>query len=58
LEGLIIISRMESPSTSIATNTVIWQKNTDQKRKNGKYKHVSNATRRGISPKIVKGNRQ
>jgi len=49
---------MESPSALIATSTAIWQKNADWKRRNEKHEHVSNATRRGILPKIVKGNKQ
>jgi len=48
---------MESPSALIATSMAIWQKNTDWKRRNEKHKCVLNATRRGILPKIVKGNR-
>jgi len=42
---------------SIVTNIDIWQRNTNQKRRNKKYKHVLNATRRGILPKIAKENR-
>jgi len=54
----MIISKMGSPSASTATSTAIWQKNAKQKRRNKKHKHVSNATRRGILPKIAKGNRR
>jgi len=50
-------SRMESQSASIITNTDTWQNNVDRKRKNKKYEHVLNMTRRGILPKIAKGNR-
>ena len=50
-------SKMGSPSASIATSMVIWQRNTNRKRRNEKYEHVSNVTRRGTLPKIVKGNR-
>ena len=50
-------SRMESQSASIITNTDTWQKNADRKRKNKKYERVLNMTRRGILPKIAKGNR-
>ena len=50
-------SKMESPSASIATSMVIWQRNADWKRRNKKHERVSNVTRRGTLPKIVKGNR-
>ena len=49
-------SKMESPSASIATNTDIWQKNADQRRGNERHELVSNVTRRGTLPRIVKGN--
>jgi len=49
-------SKMGSPSASIATSMVIWQRNANRKRRNEKHKHVSNVTRRSILPKIVKGN--
>jgi len=51
-------SKMGSSSASIATSMVIWQRNADQKRRNEKHKRVLNVTRRGILPKIVKGNRR
>ena len=44
-------------SASIVTNMDTWQRNTNQKRRNEKYEHVLNATRRGILPKIAKENR-
>jgi len=50
-------SRIGSPSVSIATSIVIWQKNANQKRRNEKHKLVLNATRKDTLPKIVKGNR-
>jgi len=53
----MITSRMESLSASIVTSMDIWQKSADQKRRNKKYEHVLNVTRRGILPKIAKGNR-
>ena len=53
----VITSRMGSPSASIATSTVIWQKNANWKRRNEKHKHVLNMTKRGILPKTAKGNR-
>ena len=52
------ISKTGSPSASTATSIDTWQKNTKWKRRNKKHKHVSNATRRSILPKIVKGNRR
>ena len=58
LESSVITSRIGSLSASIATSTDIWQKNADWKKRNEKHKHVLNVTRRDISPKIVKGNRQ
>ena len=53
----MIISKMGSPSASTATSMAIWQKNANQKGRNKKHEHVSNATRRGILPKIAKENR-
>jgi len=41
-------SRMGSQSTSIAISMDIWQKNTNQKRKNEKQENVSDVTRKGI----------
>jgi len=52
-----IISKMGSLSASTATSTDTWQKNAEQKRKNEKYKHVLNATRRGILPRTAEGSR-
>jgi len=51
------ISKMRSLSASIATSTDIWQRSAEQKRRNEKYEHVLNATRRGILPKTAKGNK-
>ena len=48
--------KMESLSASIVTNMDIWQKNADQRRGNRRHELVSNATRRGTLPRIVKGN--
>jgi len=56
LGSLMRTSRIGSPSTSIATSMVIWQRNANRKRRNKKHKCVLNATR-GILPKIAKGNR-
>jgi len=47
-------SRTRSPSTLTVININIWQKNTNQKRKNTKLENVSNATKRGTSPRTVK----
>ena len=52
-----IISKMGSLSTSTATSTDTWQRNAEQRRRNEKYKHVLNVTRRGTLPKTVKENR-
>jgi len=54
----MIISKMGSLNASTATSTATWQKNANWKRRNEKHEHVLNATRRGISPKIAKENRQ
>jgi len=51
------ISKIGSPSASTTTSMTTWQKNADQKRRNEKHEHVSNVTRKGILPKIAKGNR-
>jgi len=51
------ISKMGSLSASIVTSTDIWQRNAEQRRRNEKYKHVLNVTRRGTLPKTVKENR-
>ena len=56
LGSLMKTSRMGSPSASIATSTVIWQRNANQRRRNEKHELVLNVTRRGTLPKIVKGN--
>jgi len=50
------ISRIESQSISIVTNTDIWQRNTDPRRRNEKCKLVSNVTRRDTLPKTIKEN--
>jgi len=53
----MIISRMGSPSASIATSMVIWQRNANWKRRNKKHEHVLNATRRDILPRTAKESR-
>jgi len=40
--------KIESPSASTTTNTGIWQKNADRRRKNVKLGNVSNAKRKDI----------
>jgi len=50
-------SKMGSQSASIVTNTDAWQKNTDQKRRNEKYEHVSNVIRKDTLSRIIKENR-
>ena len=47
----------DSQSASIATNTDIWQRNAEQRRRNERHEHVSNATKKGISPRTVKEKR-
>ena len=58
LGSSMTISKTGSPSASIATSTVIWQRNANWKKRNEKHEHVLNATRKGILPSIVKGSRQ
>ena len=48
LESPMTTSRMGSQSASITISMDIWQKNTNQKRKNEKQENVSNMTRKGI----------
>jgi len=52
------ILEMGSRNASIATNMGIWQRNTEQRRENGIHKPVLNATKRDISPRIVKEKRR
>jgi len=52
------ILKMGSRSASIATNTDIWQRNAEQRRRNETHKPVSSVTRRGILPRTIKRNRQ
>jgi len=40
--------KMGSQSASTVTNTDIWQRNAEQRRKNERHEPVSNAIRRGI----------
>ena len=58
LGSLTTTLKMGSRSASIATNTDIWQRNAEQRRKNETHELVSNVTRRGILPRTVKRNRQ
>jgi len=52
------ISKMGSLSASIATNTDIWQRDAKQRGRNETHEPVSNATKRGISPRTVKEKRR
>jgi len=56
LESPMKTSKMGSPSVSIVTSIVIWQKNADQKRRNKKHKCVLNVTRKDTLLKTVKEN--
>ena len=47
-------SKMGSLSASIVTNMGIWKRNAEQRKGNGIHEPVSNATERGILPRIVK----
>ena len=58
LESPMRTSKMGSPSASIVTSTVIWQKNADRRKRNEKHERALNATRRGTLPRTVKGNSQ
>jgi len=58
LESPTTTSRMGSRNASIATNTDIWRRNANQRRRNRTHEPVSNATRRGILPRTVKRDRQ
>jgi len=49
--------KMGSRSASTVTNTDIWQRNAEQRRKNERHEPVSNVTRRGILPKTAEGSR-
>ena len=49
--------KMGSRSASTVTNTDIWQRNAEQRRKNERHEPVSNVTRRGILPKTTEGSR-
>ena len=51
-------SRTGSLSASIVTNMGIWQRNAERRKGNEIHEPVSNATERGISPRIVKEKKQ
>jgi len=57
LESPTTTSKTGSLNALIATSTDTWRRNADQRRRNKKHEHVSNATRRGILPKTAKGSR-
>ena len=48
LENPMRTSKIESPSVLTATSTDTWQKSVDQRRKNVKLEHVSNAIKKDI----------
>ena len=54
LGGPMIISRMGSPSASIATNIDTWQRNAKQRKRNERLGHVSNVTRKDTSLETIK----
>ena len=55
-ESPITTLKMGSQSASIVTNTNIWQKNANQRRKNMKPESVSNITKKDILPRTVEKN--
>ena len=55
LESPMTTSKIGSLSASIVTSMDTWQRNADRKRRNEKYEHVSNVTRRGTLPRTTKG---
>ena len=57
LENPTTILKIGSRNASTATNTDIWQRNAEQRRRNERHKCVSNVTKRGISPRTVKEKR-
>ena len=54
----MIILKTGSPSTSIATNMDIWQRNAKQIRKNERPGHASNVIRKDILQKTTKESKQ
>jgi len=50
--------KMGSQNASTATNTDIWRRNAEQRKGNRIREPVSNVTKRGISPRIVKEKRR
>jgi len=58
LEGPTRTLKIGSPSASTATNMGIWQRNAEQRRRNEKPGHVSNATKKDILPEIAKESKQ
>ena len=58
LGSLMTTSRTGSQSASTAINMDIWQKNAELKRRNEKQGHVSNARRKGISPRTAERSRR
>jgi len=50
--------KMGSPSASTTTSTDIWQRNAEQRRKNGKLEHALNVKRKNILQRIAKKSKQ
>ena len=58
LESPTTTSKTGSLNASIETSMDIWQRNAEQRRKNGKHEHALNATRRDTLPRTAKKSRQ
>ena len=58
LESPMTTSKTRSLSASTATNMGIWQKNTDQRRRNVKLESASNAKRKGTLQRTVREHSQ
>ena len=58
LERLTRTLKMGSLSALTVTSTDIWQRNAEQRRRNKRLEHASNATGKDILLKIAKRNKQ
>ena len=58
LESLTVTLGTESSSTSIAINIDIWQRNTNQRRKNRTCDDALNVTKKDIQPETTKKYKQ
>ena len=58
LESPMTTSKTGSLSALTITSTDIWQKSVEQKRKNAKQGHISNARRKDISQRTAKESRR